>query len=77
MRIRIKEARQKYKENTGKKMTMDSLAEAVMSDRNCSLKTKRDILQRMQRGAIAHPSLEIIKRISLTCGVDYNFLISN
>lgn len=77
MRVRIKEARKKYKETTGVHMTMRSLARLAMPDSSASVASKADLLYRMQRGELSHPSLELIERIALVCGVDYNFLIVN
>jgi len=48
-----------------------------MNDRKAGLRSKVDLLYRMQRGELTHPSLEVVERIALECGVDYNFLIIN
>jgi transcriptional regulator with XRE-family HTH domain len=76
MRIRIKEAREHFKEVQGYRLSMERLAElAFPADRNSSLKTKVDTLYRMQRGESTHPSLDVLDRIATVCGVDLNFLI--
>lgn len=77
MKIRIKEARQAYRQRTGIKLTQAQLALATMHDYSGSLKSKMDVLNRMQRGEYNHPRLELIERIAIVCGVDYNFLIIN
>jgi len=75
MRIKIKEARAKHRAETGQKITQFQLAEEIMKDHSGSLKSKVDLLNRMQAGKIDHPRLELIDRIAIVCGVDYNFLI--
>lgn len=77
MRIRIKEAREVYEMTTGKKLTVRELAEATMYDYSGSIKTKVDILYRMQSGRKPHLRLELVQRIADYCGVDYNFIITD
>lgn len=75
MKIKIKEAREHFREVHGYKLSMERLAEMVMTDRKSSIKTKLDTLNRMQRGELSHPSLDVLDRICTVCEVDLNFLI--
>ena len=74
MKVRIREARKSFEDNHGYKMTQEKLAELSMPDSKSSLKSKMDILNRMQRGDYDHPSLDVIERIAIICEVDFNFL---
>lgn len=75
MKIRIKQARQNFKEVHGYKLSMERLAEIVFPDKTSSIETKLNTLYKMQRGELTHPSLDVLDRIATVCEVDLNFLI--
>lgn len=75
MKIRIKEARKFYQKKTGKKLTQQMLAEAIMPDYKGSIVAKMTVLNRMQAGKYMFPNIDLVRRIAEYCDVDYNFLL--
>jgi transcriptional regulator with XRE-family HTH domain len=76
MKLRIKEARAHYEAVTGLKMTQKRLAQLVYGDKEISILTAMDYLNRLQRGT-PHPNIETIEKIALITNTDYNFLIND